>query len=95
MGEARSVVGALRRRFSTSPTLARIAALGAVASIAVGCTLDFDRFRPPFAGEIVDAAPSSDVAFAADASIDDGNDRVSGAHRDGSGDASRTAAADR
>jgi hypothetical protein len=41
------------------------------ASLVVACALDFDRFRPPFVEEIVDAASPMDVAIDADSSPPD------------------------
>jgi hypothetical protein len=56
----------------------------------VACTLDFDRFRPPFAGEIVDADTTLDVDVSpvADASTLDVDAAYPDARQDASSDAS-------
>jgi hypothetical protein len=95
MGAARSVFYVLGRRSSASLARARFVILFGVAPFGAACTLDFDRFRPPFAGEIVDAATPADDAHASDAS--NGVDAmVPDAREDAPGDAaSRRADADR
>jgi hypothetical protein len=85
MGGARSVLDANQRRPSASPR-ARGVALCIVATSCVACTLDFDRFRPPFAGEIVDADTTLDAPVADASTLD-----VAAAHPDARLDASNEA----